>query len=111
MIINLTVLQSLVYQEALGRIVADLATHVVLYFCDVILGLCSWCHESSVSFFSILLTAVEGRVGMSWDGLRAQFILFLYHLAYDPPLVLLWLLSEETSCVLPTEDGFLMNVK
>lgn len=55
-----------------------------------------------------ILTAVKG---MSWYGPRAWFILFPYHLAYDPSLVLLWLLFEEMSCVLPTEDGSLMNVK
>lgn len=59
--------------------------------------------------FSLLSKA--GWVGMSWYGPRAWFILFPYHLAYDPSLVLLWLLFEEMSCVLPTEDGSLMNVK
>lgn len=59
--------------------------------------------------FSLLSKA--GWVGVIWYGPRACFILFLYHLAYDPSLVLLWFLFEEMSCVLPTEDGSLMNVK
>ena len=46
---------------------------------------------------------------MSWYGPRAWFILFPYHLAYDPSLVLLWFLFEEMSCVLPTEDGSLIE--
>lgn len=111
-IINSTVFQTLVYQGALDDTVTDLATCVALYFCNAILGLCCWYPGIvSVSFFSTLLTVVKGRVGMSWYGPRARFILFPYHLAYDPSLVLLWFLSEEMSCVLPTEDGSLMNVK
>lgn len=67
--------------------------------------------ESTVSFFSAPLPVLKGSAGPSWCGSRVQFILPPYHLAYDPPLVLLCLLSKEMSCILPTEDGSLMNVK
>lgn len=67
--------------------------------------------ECSVSLFPTPLSILKGNAGLSWYGSRAQFILFLYHLAYDPPRVLLCLLSKEMSYVLPTEDGSLMNVK
>ena len=70
-----------------------------------------WCPGIFCFFLPPQPSILKGNAGLSWYGSRAQFILFLYHLAYDLPLVLLCLLSKEMSCVLPTEDGSLMNVK